>query len=65
MQYHLGTIREVRSVMQETRRLCAILLDTKGPEIRTGLHVEEKEVELKTGQDFLLVTDEKVMAVPA
>merc|ERR1712217_923259 len=37
----------------------AILLDTKGPEIRTGFFREDvgKSIELKQGQDLKLVTD--------
>jgi len=60
-QYHGETIALAREVMTETRRLCALLLDTKGPEIRTGLMVEGKEWELVKGQTFTLTTDESVV----
>ena len=33
------------------------MLDTKGPEIRTGLLVDGKPIELKEGQDLEIVTD--------
>jgi pyruvate kinase len=37
--------------------VCAVLLDTKGPEIRTGLLVDGKAVELRKGQVLTLTTD--------
>lgn len=33
------------------------MLDTKGPEIRTGLLRDNKPVQLVTGQELLIVTD--------
>ena len=36
---------------------CAILLDTKGPEIRTGFLVDHKPVSLTKGQNLKIVTD--------
>jgi len=33
------------------------MLDTKGPEIRTGLLRDNKPVDLVTGQELLIVTD--------
>jgi len=39
----------------------AIMLDTKGPEIRTGLLVDHKAVSLKEGQDLEIVTDYAVL----
>jgi pyruvate kinase len=35
----------------------AILLDTKGPEIRTGFYAEGKTITLVKGQDLELTTD--------
>ena len=35
-EFHKQTITNLREVATETRRICAIILDTKGPEIRTG-----------------------------
>ena len=37
-------------------RPIAALLDTKGPEIRTGLLKDDKKVTLVTGQEFTLTT---------
>lgn len=36
---------------------CAILLDTKGPEIRTGMLKDHKPVTFKRGQLLEIVTD--------
>lgn len=33
------------------------MLDTKGPEIRTGMLVDGKPIELVAGQDLILTTD--------
>ena len=52
---HLKKIELIREVRQELSLPVAILLDTKGPEIRTGTF-ESGEVELKEGQDFTLTT---------
>ncbi|MDD3279246.1 MAG: pyruvate kinase [Lachnospiraceae bacterium] len=38
----------------------AILLDTKGPEIRTGILKDGKKVQLQEGQTFVLTTEEIV-----
>lgn len=48
----------IKSVREEVGRPIAILLDTKGPEIRTGLLEEGKKVTLKEGQKFVLTTEE-------
>ncbi|MBQ9930745.1 MAG: pyruvate kinase, partial [Firmicutes bacterium] len=48
---HLEKINLIRDTRQELSLPVAILLDTKGPEIRTGTF-EAGQVELKEGQDF-------------
>jgi pyruvate kinase len=42
-EYHKRTIDNVRRAVQETGIQCAIMLDTKGPEIRTGLLTPNNE----------------------
>ena len=50
----------LKSVRQEAGKPIAILLDTKGPEIRTGLLQGGNKVTLEAGQTFTLTTDEIV-----
>ena len=54
-QYHRSMIEKVRRLSSELGIPVAILLDTKGPEIRTGLLEDGKKVTVKTG-DTLVVT---------
>ena len=54
-QYHRSMIEKVRRLSSELGIPVAILLDTKGPEIRTGLLEDGKKVAVKTG-DTLVVT---------
>lgn len=42
---------------QRPNKTCALMLDTKGPEIRTGLLRDNKPVDLVCGQELLIVTD--------
>ena len=46
MQYHKGTIANARVAAEKLGRPIAIALDTKGPEIRTGLLAGFDEVRL-------------------
>lgn len=46
----------LKSVREELNLPIAALLDTKGPEIRTGLLKDEKKVTLKEGQTYVLTT---------
>lgn len=46
----------LKSVRKELKKPIAILLDTKGPEIRTGTLQDGKRVRLEEGQEFVLTT---------
>ena len=48
----------LKRVREEVQKPIAILLDTKGPEIRTGLLKEGRKVILKEGESFTLTTKE-------
>lgn len=58
---HLHRLELVRSVREELGIPIATLLDTKGPEIRTGVVPNDGKVELKEGQKFTLTTDDSSM----
>lgn len=55
---HLNRINMIKQVREELGLPIAILLDTKGPEIRTGMLVNDEKVQLQEGQDFVLTTEE-------
>ena len=55
--YHRKNIRRVRAIAAELGTTVAILLDTKGPEIRTGMLVDHKPVKLEDNADFVLTTN--------
>lgn len=55
--YFTANINKVKKLNAEGKTNLSILLDTKGPEIRTK-HIEDK-VELETGEEFILSTLEK------
>ncbi len=52
---HGERIRVIKEVREELNEPVAILLDTKGPEIRTG-KFKDPEVELLEGQEFTITT---------
>lgn len=56
----LERINMLKNVREELNQPVAMLLDTKGPEIRTGVLKEHKKVTLLTGQQFILTTDQSV-----
>ncbi|KAK9817082.1 hypothetical protein WJX72_009259 [[Myrmecia] bisecta] len=56
--YHQETLDALRQAMRNTRIMCAVMLDTKGPEIRTGfLKDPDTPVKLVTGQEITITTD--------
>ena len=58
---HGGRITKLREICQETGKNVAILLDTKGPEIRTVKLKNGDDVLLKAGQEFTLSTDQRIV----
>ena len=46
----VGRLREAFKLRKDKQ--CAIMLDTKGPEIRTGFLKDHKPITLKKGQDL-------------
>ena len=48
----------LKELRQELNTNTAILLDTKGPEIRTGVLKGGKRIMLKAGEQFTLTTEE-------
>ena len=53
-EYHGGSIKLLKEARNKLHAPLAIMLDTKGPEIRLGNF--EKEVRLVPGQPFMLTT---------
>lgn len=60
-EVHLRTLENIRAAAAE-RPGCnvAIMLDTKGPEIRTGFLKDHEAVELVEGQDLIIDTDYEI-----
>ena len=58
---HGQRIQNLRNVMSKTGKKAAILLDTKGPEIRTIKLEGGNDVSLKAGQTFTFTTDKSVV----
>jgi pyruvate kinase len=58
---HGQRIQNLREVMQETGKKAAILLDTKGPEIRTIKLEGGNDISLVAGQTFTFTTDTSVV----
>lgn len=55
---HKGRMDLLKQIRGEEHANVAILLDTKGPEIRTGVLKGGRKVQLETGADFTLTTEE-------
>lgn len=56
---HAERITLVRQVSEQLGIPVALMLDTKGPEIRTGLLKDGKKVSLEQGKEFTLYTEER------
>ena len=54
---HGKSVANLRAAMEQSGRKCAILLDTKGPEIRTGKLKGGNPIELVSGQTLKISTD--------
>lgn len=58
-EYHGEVIDNIRETLRrrgEESGRCAIMLDTKGPEIRTG-KLEKGKIQLTAGQEIFVITD--------
>jgi len=59
-EYHQSVIYNTRKMVSvETGRPIAIALDTKGPEIRTGLTKDGVDYPIKAGHELIISTDPK------
>ncbi|KAF2564767.1 hypothetical protein F2Q70_00018945, partial [Brassica cretica] len=56
-EYHQETLDNLRAAMQSTGIPAAVMLDTKGPEIRTGFLKDGNPIQLKEGQEITISTD--------
>nr|AIT70017.1 pyruvate kinase [Ahnfeltiopsis flabelliformis] len=56
-EYHAGVIKNLREYLAASNRMCGIMLDTKGPEIRTGKLQDGKDVTLQSGDTITLTSD--------
>ena len=59
--YHRAGVARVRKVAAEVGVPVAILLDTKGPEVRTGELENHEKVEFATGDKVTITTDDGVI----
>ncbi|MEF9960156.1 MAG: pyruvate kinase [Niameybacter sp.] len=57
-EIHGATVERVKQVRDEMNKPIPIILDTKGPEIRTGVMADDQDIKLSIGDTFILTTDE-------
>lgn len=57
-QEHLERIERVRRCSQKLGRPVALMMDTKGPEIRTGNVLDGKKVTIKSGETVIVTVDD-------
>ena len=51
---HQEVLDRFRKVCEEKKANCAVLLDTKGPEIRTAMLKDGQDIQLEEGQDIIV-----------
>ena len=56
-EYHRANIERVRRISAELDTPVAIMVDTKGPEIRTGLTKNHEPIPLDNGEEVVVTTD--------
>ncbi len=55
---HGQSLDNLRAALkQRPEKTCAVMLDTKGPEIRTGLNRDNKPIDLVSGQTLKIYID--------
>jgi pyruvate kinase len=59
--YHQETLENLKIAVKNTRRLCAIMLDTVGPELQV-VNPSNEPINLTQGDKILLTPDKKVVA---
>ncbi|WP_294517590.1 pyruvate kinase [Atopobium minutum] len=59
--YHRAGVERVRKIAAELNVPVAIMLDTKGPEVRTGELENHQKVTLNTGDKVVITTDDDVL----
>lgn len=57
-EIHGETVKRVKQVREEIGRPIPLILDTKGPEIRTGIMADDQDIKLNIGDIFTLTTEE-------
>lgn len=57
-EIHGKTAKTVQKVRKETGKPIPLILDTRGPEIRTGAFKDNAEIKLELGDTFTLTTDD-------
>jgi pyruvate kinase len=56
-EYHQEMLDNLRTIMYNTQIMCVVMLDTKGPEIRTRFLKDAKPIQFKEGQGITIMTD--------
>eukprot|EP01127_Copromyxa_protea_P005998 TRINITY_DN15803_c0_g1_i1.p1 TRINITY_DN15803_c0_g1~~TRINITY_DN15803_c0_g1_i1.p1 ORF type:complete len:503 (-),score=126.33 TRINITY_DN15803_c0_g1_i1:86-1594(-) len=60
-EYHMSVVNNVRKASEEAGIVVGLLLDTKGPEIRTGKLENGQEVHLKAGAKFTFTSNQDIL----